>query len=66
MDKNTAIVFGALSVALCAINVLKEYMPPRFMTESQLIARGFWDESSGDPMNKWAEEFDKRNGGFVV
>lgn len=31
------------------------------MSDSDLIKHGRWDECDGEPMNVWAEEFDRRN-----
>lgn len=33
----------------------------RFFTERFLIRHSLWDECSGDPMNLWAEEFQRRD-----
>lgn len=53
-----------VGVLFSLLNLARNYRPPRHMTESQLIDRGLWDECSGEPMNKWAEEFDRRDYGW--
>lgn len=37
------------------------HVDPRFMSEDTLLDRGRWDESTGEPLNMYAVEFDRRN-----
>lgn len=32
------------------------------MSDADLIKHGLWDECDGEPMNKYAEEFERRHG----
>lgn len=52
------------SFALQALAVFGYFNPAlvaRLMPESFLLKNGLWCECSGDPMNAWAEEFDRRD-----
>jgi hypothetical protein len=60
MSATTAylIVFSLWVVAIAIVYGLD---CPRLATEARLLRLGRWFENDGDPANKWAEEFDRRD-----
>ena len=55
-------ILCAIGLCMAAFSLWLTCRQPRTMTETELIARGLWDECDGEPMNKYAEEFERRYG----
>lgn len=51
-----------IGMCMSAFALWLTFRRPSKMSESELIKCGLWDECDGEPMNKYAEEFERRYG----
>ena len=57
-----SIIGMCISALALYLNMRKSSSKFKTMNDGELINRGLWDECDGEPMNKYAEEFERRHG----
>jgi hypothetical protein len=57
-----ALSLSVIATAMSGYSIYLIFFSHKTMTEKQLLKRAVWCEQSGEPLNKWAEELERRLG----
>lgn len=58
------LVYAILTMCACIMGIVAvffRFTVPGYMPDDELQELGVWNEDNGDPMNEYAEEFDRRD-----